>query len=275
MTAPLTRLSAQEGDGNGVVKVPVWQRRRGLSIGILVLAILVITVLTDLPTGTSRASDVSAERSVMTEVNADLSSCALAVHQAVGIWTLQSAHKLTAADRAPTPGLLSDDQTACSLTNESIFDLANIEIPGTAAGKHLRQMAASALLWSTSDALQVIEDVATLMGNPNDPSVRADLTKSQAGLDADRAKAIAQERAADRALQTAPSARRHAGNRPELGGMTPASPSRHRPVATPRQRGRAATVFCPKEGNELGVGVILGLQPHEGVPEDHGHERHG
>ena len=139
----------------------------------------------------------------MTEVNSDLSSCALAVHQAVGIWTLQSAHKLTAADRAPTPGLLSDDQTACSLTNESIFDLANIEIPGTAAGKHLRQMAA--LRHSSGrrrTRLRVIEDVVTLMANPNDPSVRVDLTKAEASLDADRARAIAQERAADRTLQT-------------------------------------------------------------------------
>ena len=186
---------------DGGAKAPLWQRRRGLTIGILVLVILVITVLTDLPTSTSRASDISAEQSVMTEVNSDLDSCALAIHQAVGIWTLQSAHKLTAADRAPTPGLLSDDQTACSLTNESIFDLANIDIPGTAAGKHLSQMVASALLWSTSDALRVIEDVQTLMGNSNDP--RPGQTwqrRRQARCGSGRA--IAQERAADRALET-------------------------------------------------------------------------
>ena len=198
MTVPPTPPSAKDSDA----KAPLWQRRRGLTIAILALVILLITVLTDLPTSTSRASDISAERSVMTEVNSDLSSCALAIHQAVGIWTLQSAHKLTAADRAPTPGLLSDDQTACSLTSESIYDLANIDIPGTAAGKHLSQMVASALLWSTSDALRVIEDVVTLMGSPNNPSAGADLTKSEASLDADRAQAIAQELAADRTLHT-------------------------------------------------------------------------
>lgn len=200
MTLPPPRASVEEGEAKA--RAPLWQRRRGLTIGILALVILLITVLTDLPTSTSRASDISAERSVMTEVNSDLSPCAVAIHQAVGIWALQSAHKLTAADRAPTPGLLSDDQTACSLTSESIFDLANIDIPGTAAGKHLSQMVASALLWSTSDALRVIEDVVTLMGSPNDPSARADLTKSEASLDADGAQAIAQERAADRTLQT-------------------------------------------------------------------------
>lgn len=198
MTVSPTRPSAKDGEA----KAPLWQRRRGLTIGILAAVILLITVLTDLPTSTSRGSDITAEQSVMTEVNSDLSPCALAIHQAVGIWTLQNAHQLTPADRASTPGLLSDDQTACSLTSESIYDLANIDIPGTAAGKHLSQMVASALLWSTSDALRVIEDVVTLLGSPNDTSARADLTKSEASLDTDRAQAIAQERAADRALQT-------------------------------------------------------------------------
>jgi hypothetical protein len=198
VTVSPTRPSAKDGEA----KAPLWQRRRGLTIGILAAVILLITVLTDLPTSTSRGSDITAEQSVMTEVNSDLSPCALAIHQAVGIWTLQNAHQLTPADRASTPGLLSDDQTACSLTSESIYDLANIDIPGTAAGKHLSQMVASALLWSTSDALRVIEDVVTLLGSPNDTSARADLTKSEASLDTDRAQAIAQERAADRALQT-------------------------------------------------------------------------
>jgi len=198
VTVSPTRPSAKDGEA----KAPLWQRRRGLTIGILAAVILLITVLTDLPTSTSRGSDITAEQSVMTEVNSDLSPCALAIHQAVGIWTLQNAHELTPADRASTPGLLSDDQTACSLTSESIYDLANIDIPGTAAGKHLSQMVASALLWSTSDALRVIEDVVTLLGSPNDTSARADLTKSEASLDTDRAQAIAQERAADRALQT-------------------------------------------------------------------------
>jgi hypothetical protein len=183
-------------------KAPIWQRHRALTIGILALVILLVTVLTDLPTSTSRASDIGAERSVMSEVNSDLDPCAVAIHQAVGIWTLQRSHKLTAADRAPTPGLLSDDQTACSLTSENIFDLANIDIPGTAAGKHLSQMVASALLWSTSDALRLIEDVQTLMSNSNDATARASLTKAETSLDADHEQAVAQEQAADHSLDT-------------------------------------------------------------------------
>ena len=90
MTVTPTGAGVEAGDATA----PLWRRRRGLTIGILVLVILLVTVLTDLPTDTSRASDISAERSVMTEVNSDLDSCALAIHQAVGIWTLQNAHKL-------------------------------------------------------------------------------------------------------------------------------------------------------------------------------------
>ena len=86
-----------------VSRSPIWQRHRGLLVAAVVLVVLLITVLSDLPVSTSRADDISEERSVMTEVNTDLAGCALAVHQAIGIWDLQSAHKLTTADRAPRP----------------------------------------------------------------------------------------------------------------------------------------------------------------------------
>lgn len=181
-------------------KAPIWRRHRGLAVAAVALAILLITVLTDLPTSTSRADDIAAEKSVMTEVNTDLAPCALALNQAIGIWNLQAAHQLTAADRAPTPGLLSDDQTACSFASEGIYDLANIEVPGTPAGKHLGQMVGIATIWTTSDALRAIEDVQTLMSNPNNTNLRDDLAKQEAQLATDRRDAVAQETAADRLL---------------------------------------------------------------------------
>jgi hypothetical protein len=183
-------------------KQPWWQRHRALAIGVVVLVIAAITVLTDLPVGTTRSSDLNAERSVMSEVNSDLAPCALAVRQAIGIWTLQSAHQLSGPDRAPTPGLLSDDQAACSLAGEGVYDLSDIEVPQTAAGKHIGELVATTLLWTTSDALRAIEDVQTLMNHPNDAAVLADLTKQEARLANDRATAIAQEEAADRVLGT-------------------------------------------------------------------------
>jgi hypothetical protein len=181
---------------------PFWQRHKGLVVVAAVLVVLLITVLTDLPVNTTRADDIGAERSVMSEVNSDLAPCALAIHQAIGIWNLQAAHALTPADRAPTPGLLSDDQTACSYTNENIYDLSEIQVPGTAAGKQLGQLVSTVTLWSTSDALRAIEDVQTLMGDPTDSSVQQNLAKEEAQLAADRHTAIGQESAADRSLAT-------------------------------------------------------------------------
>ena len=197
--------TAQVAGGGGADagrKAPFWQRRRSLTIALVVLLIAVVTVLTDLPVSTSRASDISAERSVMSEVNSDLGPCALAIHQAVGIWNLQVEHQLSAADRAPTPGLLSDDQVACSLASEGIYDLSDITVPGTPAGKHLGEMVATALLWSTSDALRAIEDVQTLMSHGDDATVLQNLGKEESQLAADRHSALTQEQAADRILDT-------------------------------------------------------------------------
>ena len=181
---------------------PIWERRRGLVIGLAVAAVIVITVLSDLPVSTSRASDIGAERSVMSEVNTDLAGCAYAVHQAVGIWNLEAAHQLSPADRAPTPGLLSDDQSACSFTNEDIFDLSNVQVPQTTAGKQLGQMVATATLWTTADALRAIEAVQALMNDPNNAAALHSLSVAESQLAKDRGSALAQEEAADRALHT-------------------------------------------------------------------------
>ena len=109
---------------------------------------------------------------------------------------------LTPADRAPTPGLLGDDQSACSYTSEYIYDLSDVQVPGTTAGKDVGQVVATATLWTTSDSLGAIEDVQTLMNNPNDAAVLRNLSKEEAQLAADRRTAISEEDAADRALDT-------------------------------------------------------------------------
>jgi hypothetical protein len=186
-----------------VKKRPIWERHRGLAIAAAVLVIALITVISDLPTATTRASDVSAERAVMSEVNSDLQPCAYSIKQALGIWSLEANHRLTPADRTPTPGLLSDDQSACSFTNQGIYDLTNnIDTPGTPAGKQLGNLVATATLWVTSDALQVIEDVQKLMSDPNDTAASRNLSKEEDLLASDRRTALSEEKAADRDLAT-------------------------------------------------------------------------
>ncbi|MGP8156334.1 MAG: hypothetical protein ACLQMT_05700 [Candidatus Acidiferrales bacterium] len=179
-----------------------WYRRRGLMVGAAVVVLLVVTVLTDLPVTTSRAQDIASERSVMSELNADVGPCALAVHQALGIWALQASNTLTAIARSDTPGLLSDDQSACSFADESIFDLSNIEVPGSPAGKDLGDLVATTTLWTTSDALGAIEDVQTLMTDPADARALDRLSTQEHRLASDRETAHAEEGAADRTLDT-------------------------------------------------------------------------
>lgn len=194
--------TAAEAAAPEVRKKPIWERHRGLAIAAAVLVIVLITVISDLPTSTTRASDISAERAVMSEVNSDLQPCAYSLKQAFRIWSLQARHQLTSAERAPTPGLLSDDQSACSFTNEGIYDLANIQAPGTPAGKQVGALIATATLWTTSDSLRAIEDVQTLMSDPDNGGVRSNLLHEESLLTTDRRKALAAERAADRDLGT-------------------------------------------------------------------------
>ncbi len=202
-TAPADAPAPGLGPPAGGSTAPIWQRRRGLVIALAVVVIGVVTVLTDLPGPTSRASDISAERAVMTEVNSDMGPCALAIRQAVGIWNLEATHRLTAAGRSTTPGLLNDDQTACSFTSEGIDDLTtNLQTPGTPAGKDLGNLVATATLWATSDALRMIEDVQTLVDHPGDQAVLRNLVKEQTRLATDRRTALAQENAANTTLDT-------------------------------------------------------------------------
>jgi hypothetical protein len=187
----------------GTSTAPFWKRRRGLVIALAVVVIAVVTVLTDLPVPTSRASDISAERAVMSEVNTDIAPCALGLHQAIGIWNLEASHRLPAAGRASAPGLLTDDQTACSFTDEGINDLTgNLQVPGTAAGKDLGEVVATATLWTTSDALRMIEDVQTLIEHPGDIAALRNLAREHAQLSADRRSALVQEHEADTVLDT-------------------------------------------------------------------------
>jgi hypothetical protein len=179
-----------------------WYRRRSTLVAAALAAIVAVTVITDLPAQTSRASDISAEQAVMSELNPDLAPCAYAVHEALEIWGDQSAHTLSAADQAQSASLLRDDQNACSFTNEYIFDLSNIEVPGSPAGKDMGDLVATSILWSTSDALKAIEAVQTLMVHGHDASALAHLAAAEEALAKDRAAGLRELMRADRVLDT-------------------------------------------------------------------------
>jgi hypothetical protein len=173
---------------------------------VLVVAVIVVIlggiVLTDLPHHASRASEAASDIAVVKEVNLDIKPCAFALREALAVNQARLDRSMSAADARAVPGLLRDDQNACSFTDQSIFDLSSIEVPGSASGKILNQMISTVTTWSTSDALAVIEDIQALWTNPNDTVSSDRLTHYELVLAADLAAAEAQLAAAGRLVST-------------------------------------------------------------------------
>ena len=165
-------------DGDRPKHTP-WYRRRAALLALGTIVVVAVTVITDLPVHTSNASDIAAEQAVMSEVNTDLSPCGYAVRESLAIRSDQMAGEMTPSDRRQATGILRDDLAACSFTDNSIYDLSNVEPPGSAAGKRVGELVNTVTLWATSDAIGAISDVELLVGDPGDaagqnrPGVRA------------------------------------------------------------------------------------------------------
>jgi hypothetical protein len=149
-----------------------------------VLVVGVITVLTDLPQHDSRPVEIAGDTSVMNEVNADVGPCSYALGESVEIYGDFTAHTLT-----------------CSFTDDSIYQLSTVEVPNSAAGKHLGQLVSTVTLWATSDALSAIEEIQTLSSDPTTAAGRRRLAHDELLLGRDRAQAQSQLSAADQILR--------------------------------------------------------------------------
>jgi hypothetical protein len=167
-----------------------------------VVAVGVAAVISDLPTHTSRATDIQGETTLITEINADVAPCVFAVREALTLYSDETSGTLSSGNRSQIPSLLRDDQNACSFTDSSIFDLSSIEVPGSPAGKHVGEAANTMTVWATSDALGAIEVVQALTSSPADRKARAQLLVDERLLAQDRAKATAEINAAGRILRT-------------------------------------------------------------------------
>ena len=178
-----------------------WYRRRAFLVCVGVIVVAAAAVISDLPTPTSRASDIQAESAVISEINSDVAPCVFSVHEALTLYVDEEG-TLSAAHRSQIPGLLRDDQNACSYTNANIFDLSDIDTLGTPAGKQVAQAVNTATVWATSDALAAIEAVQNLTTNPADRKSRADLLADEKLLAADRDKATSEIDSAGRLLGT-------------------------------------------------------------------------
>ena len=172
-----------------------------LTLGAVI--VLAITVISDLPVHGSQTADISAGRSVMAEINTDIAPCAFAVKESFTIYSEQVAGSLSVVrDPAKRPRLLRDDLAACSFTDNSIFELSNIEVPGSSAGKRLGDLVTTATEWTTSDSLGAISDLERLFTHPRDAILLSDLAARERTLASDRASAFGDVAAADQILGT-------------------------------------------------------------------------
>jgi hypothetical protein len=179
---------------------PVWYRRGWVLVAAAVTVLIVASVLVDLPTNTTPATDTADQAAVMKQINTAISGCSYAAKETFTIYQDLQAHSLSAADVAETPSMLRDDQSACSFTSSSIYDLSNVQGTATRAGKDVGQVVNVATLWATSDALAAIEDIQTLWTDPTDAAALADLPKREVALAKGRTQADDYVVAADRIL---------------------------------------------------------------------------
>ena len=179
---------------------PVWYKRAWVLATGAVVAVVVASVLVDLPSKTTVATDTADQTAIMKQVNSLIAGCSFGVAETFTIYQALQKHSLSASNKAETPSMMRDDQSACSFTSSSIFDLSNVQGTGTAAGKNIGQVVNVATLWATSDALGAIEDIQTLTANPGDATALADLSKRQVALAQGRIQARNYVLAADRIL---------------------------------------------------------------------------
>ena len=129
-------------------------------------------MITDLPRHDSLAGQESASATLLAEVNADIAPCAFSLREANTIYSKIAKGTVTASDKARVPSLLQDEAAACSFTSDNINDLADIEEPGSGAGRYLTQVVSLSQTWTTSDALGAIDDFISLEANSRDKATR-------------------------------------------------------------------------------------------------------
>jgi hypothetical protein len=189
------------GGAGGPVKGSPWYKRRAWLVSVALILVVGVTVLTDLPQHSSRSGQITDDTSVMTQLNTDVGPCSYAVGESFTIYRDLRGHTLTPAQSKQVPGLLRDDQAACSFTDDSIYQLSTIDVPGSASGRDVGQVVSTVTLWATSDALSAIEQIQALDSNPADGAAKQLLDHQEQLLTQDRSRAESQLGAADALLQ--------------------------------------------------------------------------
>ncbi len=179
----------------------VLYKRPWFLITVAVIVVLAVSVISDIPHPITKIQDATAQNDSIKQINTDISPCVFAVKESFSFYQQKVDGRLSASNLAQVPSLLVGDQSACSFTSGSIYDLTNnIQILDTKAGKDIDHMLSVVVLWSTSDALAAIEDIQYLFSHPGDTKKIHNLGIKEALLARDRQLALDYVAKAERTL---------------------------------------------------------------------------
>ncbi len=179
-----------------------WYRRKSFLVPAVSAVIVAAIVVSDLPQSNSRAAEISNSASVVSQVNSNVGPCSFALSESFTIYNDLVTGSLSPSEQSQVPSLLNDDQSACSFTDNSIYNLSTMDVPGGTYGNDLGQMVSAVTLWATSDALAAIEEIQVLETTPTDLKARQDLTADVRVLGNDRAEALGELQSVDELLGT-------------------------------------------------------------------------
>lgn len=172
----------------------VWYKRPWFLLTLAIFVVVAVSVITDLPHPLSKTEDAAAQNATMKQINSDVAPCDFAIKETFSFYDESIAGLISKANLRQIPHLLVADQSVCSFTSGSIYDLTNnIQVLDTKAGKHLDSMLIVVVKWATDDALAAIEDIQYLFVHPGDTKKIHDLAIQQMHLTRDRKIALADE----------------------------------------------------------------------------------
>jgi hypothetical protein len=169
----------------------IWYKRPWFLVVVVVAAVVVVSVISDLPHPITRAQDTGDQNAALKQINGDLSTCTFSLKEAFNLYRLDVENRLTPANVAALPALLTGDYSFCSGTTSPLLDMTeNLQIVDTAAGKQMEGLRNAVFTWINYDARNAIGDIEYLVAHPGDAKRLADLTKEQNLMVQDRQLAL-------------------------------------------------------------------------------------
>lgn len=176
---PSTSLSAQRA---------VWYRRPWFVATVGIVAVIAVSVITDLPHPISKAEDTSQQNAVIKQINGDSATCVFALKESFSFYRDDLNHTLAASNLATVKNYLLEDQTACSFASGPVYDMTNnIQPMNTAAGKKVDRAMAATVKWITYDAVGAILTIRNYFGSTPFHMNTAKLVQSENALALDHA----------------------------------------------------------------------------------------